>query len=142
MRLLHLIASPRGEKSRTLHVSNEFLSAMSAQHSNLVVTNLDLFQVKLPEVYGGAVDAKYALMSGGSLEEQSKSSWEEITKYATAFLSYDAYLITCPMWNFTIPYKLKHYIDVIMQAGILFSFTEKGPEGLALNKKMYCITSR
>lgn len=46
------------------------------------------------------------------------------------------------MWNFGIPYILKHYIDVIMQAGILFSFTESGVQGMALNKKMFCITSR
>lgn len=29
-----------------------------------------------------------------------------------------------------------------MQAGILFRFTENGVEGLANNKKMFCVTSR
>lgn len=34
------------------------------------------------------------------------------------------------------------YGCVLMQAGILFRFNETGLEGLAHNKKMYCITSR
>ena len=88
------------------------------------------------------MDAKYAMMGGAGLNDKTKKSWEQISAYSADFLSYDAYLISCPMWNFTIPYKLKHYIDVIMQAGILFSFTENGVEGLAKNKKMFCITSR
>lgn len=142
MKLLHIIASPRGEKSRTLGISNEFLKALKAKNPNLIIEDLDLFKTSLPEVFGYTIDAKYALMSGGILEEKIKTSWEEVSRYSTEFLSYDAYLISCPMWNFTIPYKLKHYIDVIMQAGILFSFTANGVEGLALNKKMFCITSR
>jgi FMN-dependent NADH-azoreductase len=31
-------------------------------------------------------------------------------------------LISTPMWNFGIPYKLKHYIDLIVQPGLTFSF--------------------
>lgn len=142
MKLLHIMASPRGKKSRTLHVSTEFLKALKEKYPYLTIDELDLFQIRLPEVYGGAVDAKYALMSGGLLQEDNQSQWDEIENYSKNFLSYDAFLITCPMWNFTIPYKLKHYIDVIMQAGILFSFTENGVQGLAINKKMFCITSR
>lgn len=142
MNLLHIIASPRGEKSRTLSISNEFLDSLKSKHSDLVVEELDLFKEQLPEVIGGSVDAKYALMSGGSLNEQTKSSWDQILKYSQAFTTYDAYLISSPMWNFTIPYKLKHYIDVIMQAGVLFNFTQNGVEGMLTNKKMFCITSR
>lgn len=52
------------------------------------------------------------------------------------------YLITTPMWNLGIPYQLKHYIDVIVQAGFCFQFTETGPVGMANGKKMICITSR
>jgi len=81
-------------------------------------------------------------MVGGIMEEKSKKSWEEISRLANEFLAYDAYLISSPMWNFSIPYRRKHYIDVIMQAGILFRFTENGIEGLAKNKRIFCITSR
>jgi FMN-dependent NADH-azoreductase len=141
-KLLHIIASPRGAHSRSIEISNQLLTGLKGKSPELSVTELDLFKVKLPEVYGDTVKAKYTLMGGGSLDEGTQNSWEEIARYSAEFLSYDYYVITNPMWNFTIPYKLKHYIDVIMQAGILFRFTENGVEGLAKNKKMFCVTSR
>lgn len=142
MKLLHINASPRGRKSRTLDIAAEFLQSLRSTYPDLQVTELDLFNLQLPEASGLAIETKYALMSGGDLNESAKAAWLDTTAYAHAFLTYDAYLISCPMWNFTIPYKLKHYIDIIMQAGILFQFTQQGVEGLAINKKMYCITSR
>lgn len=36
--------------------------------------------------------------------------------------SADGVLIATPMWNFGIPYKLKHWIDLITQPGLTFSF--------------------
>ena len=142
MKLLHLIASPRGEKSRTLHIAHEFLQSLKMQYPDLEVESLDLFKVELPELVGNMVDVKYMLLSGATLDEQSQHNWDSISAYAKAFLDFDAYLISAPMWNFTVPYRLKHYIDIIMQPGVLFRFTENGVEGLARNKKMYCITSR
>lgn len=141
-KLLHVIASPRGVNSRTLGISNFLLQSLKEKSPELHVTELDLFKVKLPEVYADTVNAKYALMGGGSVDEGTKESWEEIVKFSSEFLSYDYFLFTNPMWNFTIPYRLKHYIDVIMQAGILFKFTENGVEGLAKDKKIFCVTSR
>ena len=140
--LLHVIASPRGEDSRTLGISSLFLESFIKKNPGVSVTELDLFKLRLPEVSGENVKAKYTLMAGGNLDPEIEKSWNEIFSYANDFLTYDYYLITNPMWNFTIPYKLKHYIDVIMQAGILFKFTENGVEGLANNKKMFCVTSR
>jgi FMN-dependent NADH-azoreductase len=138
-KLLHIIASPRGENSRTLGISNLFLELFTKKNPDISVTELDLFRVQLPEVHGDNVKAKYTLMGGGKLDPEIEKSWNEIFSYSNDFLSYDYYLITNPMWNFTIPYKLKHYIDVIMQAGILFKFTENGVEGLANNKKCFVL---
>jgi FMN-dependent NADH-azoreductase len=46
------------------------------------------------------------------------------------------------MWNFSIPYTLKHYIDVIVQPKYLFRYTGSGVEGLAKNRKMVVVASR
>ena len=35
------------------------------------------------------------------------------------------------MWNFSIPYKLKQYIDLITHPGLTFTQDENGPRGLA-----------
>ncbi|MEZ4951092.1 MAG: NAD(P)H-dependent oxidoreductase [Saprospiraceae bacterium] len=42
MRLLHINASPRGADSRTLQISNTYLSALKENNPALVVDELDL----------------------------------------------------------------------------------------------------
>lgn len=142
MKLLNIIASPRGEKSRSIAVSALFLSTLKGKYPDLIVEDLDLFKMKLPEVYGGAIDAKYAFMAGGAPNEASMNSWNEVAALSSEFAAADIYLISSPMWNFSVPYRLKQYIDIIMQAGILFRFTASGVEGLAKNKKMFVVSSR
>ena len=47
------------------------------------------------------------------------------------------------MWNFGVPYKLKHYIDIITQPGLSFSFTpEDGYSGLVTGKPAAVIYAR
>jgi FMN-dependent NADH-azoreductase len=47
------------------------------------------------------------------------------------------------MWNFGIPYKLKHYIDIIVQPGYTFSFSpEEGYKGLVTGKPIAAIYAR
>jgi FMN-dependent NADH-azoreductase len=106
------------------------------------IEELDLFNVDLPPYTGKTADAKYIMMAGEALDEATQEAWERITATTTHFLSFDIYLVSTPMWNFGIPYQLKHYIDVLVQAGFCFQFTETGPVGLATGKKMICITSR
>lgn len=141
MKVLHIISSPRGDQSRTLKISSEFLVALKAKHANAEITELDLFAVGLPDITIDEATTKYAVLMGKGDNGHSKA-WQKMAELAKDFLLYDVYVISCPMWNFSIPYKLKHYIDLIVQPGLLFQFTEKGIEGLAKNKKMYCISTR
>jgi FMN-dependent NADH-azoreductase len=47
------------------------------------------------------------------------------------------------MWNFSIPYRLKQYIDIIVQPGYTFGVTENGNyEGLVRNKKVFIAYAR
>ena len=142
MRLLHIIATPRGNKSRTLAISQKFLDALKKKHPGTVVDELDLFRVNMPPISGNTVIAKYALMGGDELDQAAEGSWGHIERFVSKFLANDLYLISTPMWNFGLPYPLKHYIDTIMQAGYLFQFTDDGARGLTKDKKMVCITSR
>lgn len=88
------------------------------------------------------IDGKYELLSGKTLSQETKQAWGDIVAVIERFLSADIYIISVPMWNFSIPYTLKHYIDVILQPKYLFEYTSKGPQGLLKNKKMIIVTSR
>ena len=143
MRLLHIIATPRGHESNTMRVSNALVEELYVRYSDLSVKVLDLFKVDLPAVAGVNIESKYKLMTGQALEGHNKSSWEQIEASINQFLDTDIYLLTTPMWNFSIPYALKYYIDAIVQPGYLFRYDERGaPVGMVLGKKMICVTSR
>jgi len=143
MRLLHIIATPRGHVSNTLRVSNALLEELYIKYSDLSVTVLDLFKSDLPAVAGENIENKYKLMTGQQIEGPHKTSWEQIEASIERFLDADIYLLSVPMWNFGIPYALKYYIDAIVQPGYLFRYNEQGiAEGMVLGKTMICVTSR
>ena len=56
------------------------------------------------------------------MNEKQKTVYEALMAAFTRFNAADDYLVSCPMWNFGIPYKLKHYIDVLSMPGSLFGF--------------------
>src|SRR3989338_10300727 len=141
-KILHIIATPRQEDSRTLKVTKVFLKKFKNKYPDCEIDELNLFTGILPVLTKKKVDGKYILLGGKSLSGEFKTAWQDIEKHIDRFLSADAYLISTPMWNFSIPYVLKQYIDIIVQPGYLFKYTEKGPEGLVKNKKMVVIASR
>lgn len=140
-RLLHIIATPREEASRTLKVTKAFLDPFQQKNPEWVIDELNLIQTKLPSLTMRRVDGKYLLMSGKNLFGEAKEAWEEILQHIERFKSADGYLISSPMWNFNVPYMLKHYIDILVQPKYLFEYTKSGVEGLIKNKKMVVIGS-
>jgi FMN-dependent NADH-azoreductase len=141
-RLLHVIATPRAEDSRTLEISRVFLENFRKKFPDCAVDELNVATERLPPLTVKALSGKYVLLGGGDLSGELKAAWSEIERHIERFLSADTYLISTPMWNFGIPYCLKEYIDVIVQPKYLFRYTDKGVEGLAKDKKMFVMTSR
>jgi FMN-dependent NADH-azoreductase len=143
VKLLHVIATPRGEESGTLRVSRAFLESLQDQDSELAVDVVNLYDCDLPAVTGDTIKAKYALMVGQLIDKNHVQSWRRIEALIADFLSADVYLITTPMWNLSIPYALKYYIDCLVQPGYLFRYDETGHlVPLVHGKKMICVTSR
>jgi FMN-dependent NADH-azoreductase len=141
-KILHIVASPRGDDSRTLRVAEEFLTTFLKRHQDWVVDELNLWKEALPEMSMKRVDGKYVLLGGKDLFGEFKEAWEEIIQHIDRFKSADLYLVSTPMWNFSIPYVLKQYIDIIVQPKYLFRYTPQGVEGLVTNKQMIVCTSR
>lgn len=140
--LLHVEASPRKERSASLEVAGTFIEALKAKAPSLVVDTLDVWDTPLPEFDGAALQAKYAGLEGRTRAPDEEKAWSAITALADRLKRADLLLFSVPMWNWTIPYKLKHLIDLITQKDVLFSFDEKGMNGLLLNKQAVCVYAR
>jgi FMN-dependent NADH-azoreductase len=142
-KLLHIEASPRGERSASITVAQHFIESYRAAHPGETVETLDLWHAGLPEFDGATIDAKYAIMHGQSPTPEQQQAWQAVTKTADHFKSADKYLFSLPMWNFGIPYKLKQFIDVLVQPGLAFSFSpETGYKGLITGKPVVIVYAR
>lgn len=143
MNVLHIVATPRAASSNTLRVADAFFKALTEEDLDCSVETLDLFADDLPKVAGGNIEAKYTLMMGAPIDPAHEESWAQIESLIQRFLSADVYVMSVPMWNLSIPYALKYFIDAIVQPGYLFRYNEMGvPEGMVHGKKMIVITSR
>ena len=126
MRVLHIIATPRGKDSNTLKVSTAFLETLISNHDDLEVETIDLFDTDLPAIAGDNIQAKYTLMAGLPISRHHEQSWSQIEALIDRFLAADLILISAPMWNFGVPYALKYYIDCIIQPSYTFTYDIDG----------------
>lgn len=141
--VLHIVAAPRAEGvSRTRKVAAAFFDAYRAVHAQDRIETLDLFTATLPEMDAVGVEAKFKNQRREEMEGAVRERWQEIDRVVAQFLSADKYVFTAPMWNFGIPYRLKHYFDVIVQAGRTFRYVSGKPEGLAAGRPAALLTSR
>lgn len=142
-RLLYVEASPRKDRSASIEAARIFLTEYQKTHPKDVVETLDLWHTPLPEFDGEVINSKYAILHGLKHTEAQRHAWSAVEKIISHFTSADKYVFSLPMWNFGVPYKLKHYIDVITQPGYTFSFTPgQGYKGLVTGKPVAVIYAR
>ena len=142
-KLLYIEVSPRKDRSASIEVAQSFVSAFSEKDTDNTVEILDLWNTVLPEFDGDTINAKYRVLHGENPTQEEIAAWKVITQITDQFQAADHYLFSSPMWNFSIPYKLKHYIDVISQPGLTWSFSpETGYEGLVTGKSATLVLAR
>ena len=83
---------------------------------------MDLWRERLPEFSGPIVEAKYARLAAQAFNDAQRESFAEAERIALRFALADRVLISTPMWNFGIPYKLKQWFDLVIQPGLTFRF--------------------
>ncbi|QND64558.1 FMN-dependent NADH-azoreductase [Mesorhizobium loti] len=120
--LLHIEASPRGDRSHSSRLAKSYIAAVKAVRPDTVVDHLNVWSEPLPEFSGALLSAKYAKLAGRDMLPEEAAAWEEIGRMVARIDQSDAVLISTPMWNLSPPYRLKHYIDLVTQPGISFSF--------------------
>lgn len=125
-KLIYVKASPRKERSHSSKVAKHFLDAYKAAHPQDTIEELDLWNMDLPPFDGDTINAKYAVIHQKPLEKGQQEAWDKVKAMFQKFASADKYLFSIPMWNFGIPYRLKHYIDILTQPGLAFNMTPEG----------------
>lgn len=130
-KILHIIASPRGGESDSTKLAKAYIKA----NLNVTVDTLNLWEEPLIEFNGDKAAAKGTFFGLGEMTDELQTHWDKIVEVIDRFKTADEYVFSVPMWNGGIPYKLKHYIDVITQPHYTYKFSpDVGYSGLLENK--------
>ncbi|XHR99105.1 FMN-dependent NADH-azoreductase 2 [Sphingomonas sp. DBB INV C78] len=106
------------------------------------IEELALFDVRLPAFDGAAIEGRNALIEGQDVAPEVKAEWERIGEMVDHLLGFDIWLFSVPMWNFGIPYPLKHYVDLVTQPRLAFGVDAAGNvEGMAAGRTAIIIAS-
>jgi len=120
-KLFHLACSPR-TASESAAGARVFVDRFRAARPGWDIDEMNLWRDRLPEFDGAALEAKYARMDARPFTEAQRDAFAVIERMAIRFALAERVLISTPMWNFGIPYKLKQWFDLINQPGLTFRF--------------------
>lgn len=120
--LLHVAVSPLNEGSYSEQIGAAFKEAWAAANPDGTVDHFNLWAESLPAFDAVGASWKIKAMGGQDVDKEEQALFARVKTVANRFLAADKYLFTVPMWNFSIPYPLKHFIDVIVQPGLTFAF--------------------
>jgi FMN-dependent NADH-azoreductase len=133
--VLYVQASPRGSRSKSIAAADAFCKALRDQAPPVQIRSVNVFDLDLPAMDAGALDAKYEILHGAEPSGSNRREWSRIERVISQFTQADGYVLAVPMWNFGIPYRLKQYFDVIVQPGYTFSYDPAGGyQGLVKGK--------
>ena len=141
-RILHVSASPRGDRSSSRKLAKEFLATWVAGHPGDTVTDRDVGHAPPAHVTEAWVAAAYTPADTHSPEVAAAIA-ESDTLVAELF-AHDVIVVSVPMYNFGIPSTLKAYIDNIVRVNKTFAmdFTQPNPYvPLVHGKKLYVLSS-
>jgi FMN-dependent NADH-azoreductase len=140
VRILQIDTSPRHEQSHSRMLAQEFIKKWSDDHPETKIIHRDLSLNPVPYIDATWVKAKFTPPDQYTpdLAAAIKLSDELIDE----FLEADCYILSVPMYNFSIPAVLKSYIDHIVRPRRTFAVDANGFKGLVIGKKMLVIAAR
>jgi FMN-dependent NADH-azoreductase len=125
MNVLHIQSSPRGNKSNSIALTNAFLSASRKVLPAIDEDILNVWNENLPEFDTASIGAKYKAINHQPMTDAESLTWNRIQELIGRFQRANRIVLGLPMWNFSIPYKLKQLIDLTAQRNYLFTYDGK-----------------
>ena len=115
--ILHLNVS-HSDQSLVSAGARTFLSTIKFPHS---VTEMNLWKDENNVKYSlQHSQAKMNILQGTGTSGD-EALFNPISRAANYINTVDVVMISCPMWNYSVPYPLKQWIDTVVQPGINFS---------------------
>lgn len=140
-KLLHLQASP-SSPSHSREIAEAFVDRYRRCRPGAEVALADVWQLDLPAFDADMIAAKFAVLRSQQASDEQRRHWARAVALAEAFNAADHYIINLPMWNLGLPYRLKHYIDVVTLPGQNWAWSrETGYRPLLAGKRAVLVYS-
>jgi FMN-dependent NADH-azoreductase len=138
--VLYITANPKSIESSVGHrVGQAFLKAYCETHANDEIQEINLYEEKFPIVDRDILNSWEKMRRGGipfsELSQVEQQKMNALNQFIDRVTSVDKYVFVSPMWNWSMPPRLKEFIDSIVVAGKTFHYTENGPVGHLIGKK-------
>jgi FMN-dependent NADH-azoreductase len=141
MKLLHIDSSALGANSVSRELTENITAQWVTTHPGTKVEYLDLAADAPNHLNGDSLGFRTAPGTPGQTEAQQRENVIS-ERLVSQFLAADVVVIGAPMYNFSVPSQLKSWIDRLAQAGRTFTYTDKGPQGLAGGKTLIVASTR
>lgn len=115
--LVYIEASPMQAASTSSTVAAAWLVAYNQAHPGHTVDMINVWDIDLPAFDADMIAAKFAVLRAQSATVSQQALWARAVAVSQRFNAADRYLFSLPMWNFGVPYRLKHFIDVVTLPG-------------------------
>ncbi|MFZ1491001.1 MAG: NAD(P)H-dependent oxidoreductase [Ilumatobacteraceae bacterium] len=125
VRVLWVEGSPKGEQSLSSACARRVVEVAS-DATPCDVVHLDVWTSDLPEFGRDAALAKFAPLLGDELTPEQTALWARVGAAIADLATFDVVLVSTPMWNWSIPYRLKQWFDVVCQPGRTFTLDAQG----------------
>ncbi|MBA4600851.1 FMN-dependent NADH-azoreductase [Thermoactinomyces mirandus] len=141
--ILYITANPKPEQeSFSLRLGRNFIEKVKELSPRDEIVEMDLYQTGIPFIDADVFSGWGKLANGQTLSAEEQKKVDRINELTDQFVEADKYVFVSPMWNLSIPSRLKLYIDTICIAGKTFKYTEEGPVGLLQGKKAVHVHAR
>jgi len=138
--ILHIDTSPRLEQSHSRTLAREFLETWKIHHPDAIITHRDLAYNPAPYIDYTWVTALFTASDKHTPELATAIALSD--ELIEEFLNADAYVLSTPMFNLSIPAALKSYIDYVVRPKRTFAIVDGNYQGLVHSKKMLIVTAR
>lgn len=141
MKLMRVDSSPKGDKSNSRMLADEFVALLRQRIPQLSIDYLDLALEPPPHV-----TAEFAKATYTPAEHRTQEMREVLAPSDTLckrILNADTLMFSMPMYNWSMPSNFKAFIDAIVRQGLTYGQKPDGSSGGFLgNKRVLFITTR
>lgn len=140
MNILQINSSARSADANSTKVANAITTHLIKKNPGAIAVVRDLAANPHPVLDETALGALFTPAESRTPEQAARVALDDAL--IAQVQSVDTIVLGVPMYNFGISAQLKAWFDAIARAGVTFRYTEKGPEGLLKNKKVYVALAR